>query len=644
MMQETLLRVFIVALGLLLGPRDDPGVEQWDDAVTQAVQEHEEREEEKLDQEMAPVSNEMTNTDNKGPQDDIKNISREQNQSDHRVIEQERLPDLDVTVTNEDLEADSDDDKLPGGHFTAKLDPSLPQKHDSDPETTPKTHSQITPEQQGEDDHTDGVFRDPGKPPGRHDEPEQKEAFSSKEQEPPLSHGHTETSENETSEEAAAEWERDYLWYIWNIFSAISTIRFFLKYLRRNSPMTQVSRAVLLTVAGAPLPDVDTLQHFYTKCVEVSSEKKWREEFLEGFVNDLLDAMKAVCDKRGGMVIEDFQMVNGCDIIVPFTPPEQYSLEFLLSNHQTSDLLSNMQIGGQIKLAENIPNGCACQSSDADDMVCLLHCESETIKIADGCDGLLCLKGTSFLSKSQVTRWFQSTVKHAWAMISHKYEFELNSRYVDAPSALVIRFRSGKKINFSLNPVVKFNTDAHFIIKPWSSNESDSFWTLSLSLYVDRLLDCLSKRLPENSCHIQTLEIACFLHKRQTTLTGSSALKEFHYKTALMHLLLSKDPSQWKPDNVADRLRDLLAFIERSLETKLLNHVLIGNPSVEVIELPARFTKAKPVNLFHPLVVHNCIYINAVKHFQEVLQNAHTLIHDYVAKRADSSNCSIRVP
>lgn len=141
----------------------------------------------------------------------------------------------------------------------------------------------------------------------------------------------------------------------------------------------------------------------------------------------------------------------------------------------------------------------------------------------------------------------------------------------------------------------------------------------------------MSKRLPENSCCSQTLDIAHFLHKRQTALSGSSALKDSHLKMALMHLLLTRDPSEWKPDCMTRRLRDLLDFVERSLERKALHHVLIGNPLVrKVIELPAEFTEANAVNLFHPLVVHNCIYRNAVMHFQEIVRNAHMLISDYV--------------
>lgn len=582
MMQETVLRVFVVALGLLLCPRD-PGVEEWDE---------------------------------------------QQNQIDQNPIEKDKLSESDVIVPEEPKEG--------ADHiFPASVAKSATNLQDSN--SKPKT----------EEKEKYILFNSSSKEPaslrGGNKKPEEME-----EQKSPFPHVQTKTAETETAERALAEWERDYLWFMWNTFSIISMINFIRKYVRRNF---QVDRGVTRTfpavcrVAQVLLPDVATLQQFYVKCVQISSEKKWREsEFLEGFASDLLDAMRSVCDDKGGMVIKDFQVVNPCDVVIHFTPPEPYRFQCWLGNNRASDLLSDLQVCGQIKLVEEkkIQNSCPCQSSDVDeDMVCLLHCEGEKVKtkVVDVSGGL-CSKNSPFLSKAKVSRWFQNTIKQAWAQISHKYEFELNTRYMEAPGSLVIRFRSGKKILFNMNPVIKFNTSAHFSINPSFSN-LDTFWTLSLINYEDHLLEYLSKLLPENSCHNQTLEIACFLHKKQTGLSGGTGLKESHFKMALMHLLLTKKSSQWNPNLAACRLQDLLEFIEKSLEKKLLTHVLIGNTLAKVIDLPREFTRAKPVNLFHPFVVHNCLHKNAVHHFQEMLRNTHMLIHDYVAQHADNTSFPI---
>nr|XP_019939324.1 PREDICTED: inositol 1,4,5-trisphosphate receptor-interacting protein-like [Paralichthys olivaceus] len=634
MMQDALLRVVVVALGLILCPRDDPGLqEEWDDIVTVGLQKHKQKLSwgaENLGEEMAPVREKIAQTDDKGPLNKMESVANEQNPSHLHVSDKHTMSaEEDVTVSKPEEE-----------HLTSKSDLSQPQKSRSEPEISLMT-SQTEHEQQenllldirtkqGEDIKTGASFRDPVPPQGQQDKPDKTEVS--------LSEVHTQMSENETSEKAMPDWQEDYLWYIWNTFSIISIIRFFRKYLRKNS-MTQNESSTFSApcITGeVPLPDSNTLQYFHSEYVQASSKNKWREgEFLEGFANIMVEAMRVVCERDGGLVIEDCQLLDSRDIIVPLAPSEPYGFQCLLLNHQVSDLLPEMQVCGQIKLVENkkIQNDCPCHSSGADDMVCLLHCENEKVerKTTDVCEHPLCLKNTPFLSKSLVTRWFQSTIKQAWAQISHKYDFELSIRYIEAPGALVVRFRSGKKLCFSMNPVVKFNTDAHFYITHYSPSNLDTVWTLSLTLYEDHLLQCLSKQLPENSCHIQTLEIAHFLHKRQTALSGGCALKDFHFKTVLFHMLLTKDPSQWKPSHVASRLQDLLHYMEESLEKKLLHHVIIGNPATQkIMQLPAEFTQVKPVNLFYPLVVQNCIYRNTVMHFQEMLRNTHMLINDYV--------------
>ncbi|XP_034543598.1 inositol 1,4,5-trisphosphate receptor-interacting protein [Notolabrus celidotus] len=611
-MQDTLLRVFVVAVGLLTCPRDDPVVQRLDDITPSRMQKHQQRlmgGGNKLDNLMEPVNEEMTHTDSRGPPGDKQDIRKEKNPSAQHVTEGEHISHL--------------------GDVTAL-----------------KGNSQLdTQSKQRGDVLVDGALDGPD---GKQDQTEEKEETSSKEQESAPSHLHTKTSENETSEEASAEWEKDYLWYLWNTLSIISVIRFVRKCMGRNpdvKPEENRGSPVACTDAEVPLLDGNTLQRFHSKYVKISADNKWKEVFLEGFVDDLITAMRKVCHKSGSMVIEDFQMLNACNVIVPIIPPDPCSFQCLLWNNQASDQLPDMQVCGQIKLVERKESqgGCSCQSPDADDMVCLLHCETERVKgkITDVYGGLLCVKNSQFLSKSQVTRWFQSTIKEAWAQISHKYEFELSIRYLDAPGALVVRFRSGKKISFSVNPVVRFNNGAHFTITPCSPTNLDTLWTLSLTNYENHFLKNISKHLPQNSCHSVTLEIAIFLHRRQTALLGSSVLMDFHFKTALMHLLLTSEASQWKAEHVAVRLQDLLAFMGRSLEKKQLHHVLVGNPLAQrvIVELPDEFTQAQTVNLFHPLVVHSCIYRNAVMHFQEMLKNAHMLIQEYVDQCND--NCSV---
>ncbi|XP_076001938.1 inositol 1,4,5-trisphosphate receptor-interacting protein [Genypterus blacodes] len=637
MMQEYLLRVFLVAMGLFMYPKEDPMVE---DDITMTMQDHRERlmrEGEELDQEIAPVNQEMTHITSNGPWGDAKSLSVEQNQPtvSNEVKHAEKAED--VALTNKNVLED----------VYPKLDPNITSKSSFEPDTNLES-SQIDHEYQlnvlqmkaQSQLDKDSVSISRGERKDTQTGSVGDSSSSQRQKEKPgevLSLQEVSLSRlTETSDTAITDWEQDYLWYIFNTFSIISMIRFFMKFSKKYSKTehghdkydASASPENYIT-SEVPIPDSDTLQRFYSKCIQ-ASPNKWREdEFLEGLVSDLFSSMRTICDRNDSMVIEGFQMVTVCNIIVPFSPPEPYKFCCLIQNNQASDLLPDMNMCGQIKLVEKvkIQNTCNCQTSGVN-IVCLLHCDTKTMqpKETDAFDGLLCMKNTPFLSKSQVTKWFQSTIKQAWTLISHKYGFELN---ICRSGAIAARFRSGKIIRFSMNPVVKFSTGAHFFCTP---NILDICWSLSTTIYEDQVIEQVSKHLPGNSCHIQALDIAHFLHRTQKALSGRSALKDSHFKTALIHLLLTKEPPQWQPKYLACRLQDLLVFLERSLHQKLILHFLIGNPfKLNEIDLPASFCQAKPVNLFHPLVVDKFTYTNAVRHFQEMLRNTDLLIRDYVS-------------
>uniref|UniRef100_W5LU57 Inositol 1,4,5-trisphosphate receptor-interacting protein n=2 Tax=Astyanax mexicanus TaxID=7994 RepID=W5LU57_ASTMX len=379
------------------------------------------------------------------------------------------------------------------------------------------------------------------------------------------------------------------------------------------------------------------------------SESGRVREFVEGFADDLLEALRSICDREVDMELEDFVGVGSvfeswrvskpltCDLIVPFTTPEPYCFQFQLWCGVPSDIPLDLQGCGRIKLTKTSGNcpDCLCGKANlGEDMLCLIHNRSDGNKADDhALEELLCSRNTAFLSKDQVMKWFQISVTKAWGRISHKYEFELTFRNLDFPGALKVRFRSGKVIVLNITPAIQLeNTDAYFVshFPSDSDSNSDVHWHLSFTVYERNLLKHMAKTLPENSCHLRCLQLVCFLHRKQTGLTGRSALTNYHLKTALLHLLLSKSSSSWQPRNLDQRLRDLLGFLQKSLQEKRLSHIIIGNPRVPAeIRVPTMFLTTEPINLFRPLVLQRQTYAKMVEHFQDMLRNAPVLIQEY---------------
>ncbi|XP_070833662.1 inositol 1,4,5-trisphosphate receptor-interacting protein [Chaetodon trifascialis] len=449
--------------------------------------------------------------------------------------------------------------------------------------------------------------------------------------------------------------EEGYSWYLW---TAVSFVIFFTIEMCRvdlaDTEIRPVEEEDVFSESGSVTPrtvvlDKDVLSNFCDKCTYTSSHENWRvREFVEGFADDLLESLRSVCDRDADMEVGDFVGIGSmfeswkvckplvCDLIVPFSPPEPYSFQFHLWCSPPSDMPPDMQGCGKIKVTrvgENVED-CLCGSANlGEDMLCLLHSRNDALKVDHSPDELLCSRNTPFLAKDQVMKWFQISVTKAWGRISHKYDFEVTFRNLDAAGALKIRFLSGKVIVLNIIPVVQLeDTDAYFVSHFPSDCDSSAepYWPLSFAVYERNLLKRFSKRLPQNSCHLHCLQIVTFLHRKQTGLTGKSALTNYHVKTALLHLLLSKRPSAWGIESMEHRLRDVLSFMQRSLQEKRLHHVLIGNSKVpEDIQVPDIIRKAEPVNLFRPLVLQRELHAATVRHFHEMLRNAPVLIQEY---------------
>lgn len=394
--------------------------------------------------------------------------------------------------------------------------------------------------------------------------------------------------------------------------------------------------------------DKDALSRFCDRCIYASAHENWRvREFAEGFADDLLESMRSLCNRDVDMELGDFLGVGSmfeawkaskplvCDLIVPISPPEPYGFRFQLWCAPSSHVPPDMQGCGRIEVTNfgESEEACLCGSANlGEDMLCLLHGKKDRARADRSPDELLCSGDTSCLSKDRVMSWFQTSVTKAWGRISHKYEFELTFHSLDITGALKVRFRSGKAILLNIIPVVQLeDTDAYFVSHfPSGSSSPDPHWPLSFAVYERNLLKHLARRLPENACHLHCLQVVTFLHRKQVGLSGKSGLTGYHVKTALLHLLVSKAPSSWDAELMEHRIRDVLAFLLRSLREKRLHHVLVGNGRLPTeIRVPEIFSSSEPINLFRQLVLQKALYTDTVRHFQEMLRNAPVLIEEY---------------
>ncbi|XP_004428108.1 PREDICTED: inositol 1,4,5-trisphosphate receptor-interacting protein [Ceratotherium simum simum] len=402
---------------------------------------------------------------------------------------------------------------------------------------------------------------------------------------------------------------------------------------------------------GLTLPNKATLNHFYERCIRGATADAARtREFVEGFVDDLLEALRSLCNRDTDMEVEDFIGVDSmyenwqvdkpllCNLFVPFMPPEPFHFHPELWCSSSSVPLDR-QGYGQIKVvrADEDTRGCICGKTKlGEDMLCLLHGKNNLVRPGSKVKDPLCARDSPYLDTMQVMKWFQTALTRAWRRIAHKYEFDLAFGQLDTPGSLKIKFRSGKFMPFNLIPVIQCDdSDLYFISylprePSVGTPESSTDWLLSFAVYERHFLRVTSKALPEGACHLSCLQIASFLLSKQSRLTGPSGLGNYHLKTVLLHLLLSRRATDWKAGQLDVRLRELLCFLEKSLLEKKLHHFFIGNRKVpEAMGLPEAVRRAEPLNLFRPFVLQRSLYRKTVDSFYEMLKNAPALINEY---------------
>ncbi|XP_061693102.1 inositol 1,4,5-trisphosphate receptor-interacting protein [Syngnathoides biaculeatus] len=451
-------------------------------------------------------------------------------------------------------------------------------------------------------------------------------------------------------EEGGDGWEESYSWYFWGI---VSFVVFFVVEMCRADVAEFNTRALDDDEAhptAAMVLDKDVLSQFCDKCTYSSSHDNGRvREFVEGFADDLLESLRSVSDREAdvevgdsvgiGSMFESWQMRKPptCDLVVPLSPPDPLEFQVRLWCEKPSDTPPDRQGCGTVQVSRFGDRGgeCLCGSVNlGEDMLCLLHAKTDVAQVVDrNVDELLCSKRTPLLAKDRVMKWFQLSLTKAWGRISHKYDFDVTFRSLDAAGALKVRFPSGKSVMVNIIPAVRLeDTDGYLVSHfPWDRGGTpDPFWPISLAVYERNLLKHVAKLLPRHSCHLHCLQVVTFLHRKQTSLTGGNALTDFHWKTVVLHLLLRNEPSAWTADRTERRLRDVLGFMHGSLQEKRLHHVLIGNSRVpREIRLPEVIRKAEPVNLFRGLVLRRDVHAATVRHLQEMLRNAAALLQEY---------------
>ncbi|XP_054977736.1 inositol 1,4,5-trisphosphate receptor-interacting protein-like 1 [Sorex araneus] len=388
----------------------------------------------------------------------------------------------------------------------------------------------------------------------------------------------------------------------------------------------------------AGFPSRDTLESFYKHRVQNAiRDLPCTCEFVESFVDDLIEACRVVGRREAHPQLEDCLGIGAAfekwgtvhetqafDILVPIAPPQ--GTVFVL---EMRDPALGHRCGSVLVESE-----CACKHEKLlGDVLCLVHHHHREHPAHSG----MCSSATkaalctaSYLDVYKTVQWFQKLLSNAWALVAHKYDFKLSLPLSTTACNLRLDYRSGRSLSIRLILGVQREDTLVYLVSQAADQEqlTSVDWPESFAACEHLFLKLVGRFAPENTCHLKCLQIILSLRDTKDLPPGSSPpiLTSYHFKTALMHLLLRLPLTDWQPDMISQRLQDILWFLGRGLQQRSLHHFLIGNNFLPLtIPIPKTFRNAEPVNLFQHLVLNPMAHSQAVEEFHSLLTQVKTL-------------------
>ncbi|XP_007476597.1 inositol 1,4,5-trisphosphate receptor-interacting protein-like 1 [Monodelphis domestica] len=359
-------------------------------------------------------------------------------------------------------------------------------------------------------------------------------------------------------------------------------------------------------------------------------------EFVESFVDDLIETCQIVGRKELYPQLEDClgigpafekwgigQDVHRFDVLVPLSPPQNNSFHVDMRTPESGLLRC-----GRVR----VESECVCKREKLlGDVICLVHHwdhSSRPGKPANTLKNNFCTGSNLDVFKSLY--WFRSMIGKAWALVAHKYDFKLSLPSSATSCKLRLDYRSGRflLINLILG-VQRDDTLIYFVSQsPEQEKLTSVDWPESFAACEHLFLKLVGRFAPENTCHLKCLQVISYLQSLKAPPHGlhQPILTPYHFKTALMHLLLRLPLTEWKPELFPQRLQDILWYLGRGLQERCLYHFLIGNTFLPLtIPVPKNFRSVKPFNLFRHLELDSVAHSKAVTEFHDLVTQVKSL-------------------
>ncbi|NWX60396.1 IPIL1 protein, partial [Promerops cafer] len=257
---------------------------------------------------------------------------------------------------------------------------------------------------------------------------------------------------------------------------------------------------------------------------------------------------------------------------------------------------------------------CTCTREQlGEDMLCFLHHPEKELRRKQDPSLLHTLCTGSYLDVEKTVHWFYRFMRAAWLLLPQSQHWCLTLQ----PSSRSCKFQLSKeKESFTAEVIFgvrQGDSDVFVGSQPTEAGIPSTTWLETYAVAEAKFFKHISRQAPHDRWHCKCLQLLSHF------LVGVG-FSSYVLKTVVMHLLNTIPLTQWCRRDFWQRLMDILKYLHCSLETKQLNHFIIGNESFPLeISLPSDFRVAEPPNLFQHLASNPDAHTKAMQEYVHLL-------------------------
>ncbi|NXY08937.1 IPIL1 protein, partial [Pteruthius melanotis] len=237
--------------------------------------------------------------------------------------------------------------------------------------------------------------------------------------------------------------------------------------------------------------------------------------------------------------------------------------------------------------------------------LCFLHPPEDELRRKQNPSLLDTLCTGSYLDVEKTAHWFYRFMALAWFLLPQSCHWRLMLQHYSRSCKLLL---SKDKESFTVETIFGVRQGDSDIFVGSQSTEigiPSTTWLETYAVAEAKFFRHVSRQAPPDSWHCQCLQLL-------TRLQTGGGFSSYTLKTVVMHLLSTVPLTQWRRKDFWQRLVDILKYLQCSLETKRLDHFIIGSERLPTeIGLPSDLGVAEPPNLFHHLASNPDAHVTA---------------------------------